>query len=360
MDGSDAQFRLEQDGVCLYCHNAAVHRSLRPATQSEAERRLENWARLIRRKPGRVYDCVLGISGGVDSAFALHLARLLGLRALVVHLDNGWNSPAAARNIHRMVKGCGFHLITHVVDWPEFRDIQRSLIQADVLDIELVTDHAFYALLYRVARAHNIRFSLTGNNNATESFMPPGWNWNKHDLRNLRAIHAAWGTIPIRSTPVMGFWTRLLSERLGFWCRPVHLLNDWVYRQTDALRVLSDEYGYEYCGGKHYESVFTKFYQAHILPRKFGIDKRRVHYSSLICNDELTREAALEMLQREPYGAQELEMELPFVLRKLQLSEEEFEVYLRRPPVSHLRYPSDRYIYDWLSRVRRWMRNWLR
>ncbi len=353
MDASDALLQLDSQGVCNHCRNTEIVAKGRPQTEHEAESRLDSLARRIRDdRKGNDYDSILGISGGTDSAYTLHLAKELGLRPLVVHLDNGWNSEAAVFNIKRLVDGCGYDLYTHVVNWPEFRDIQRSLLLASVLDVELVTDHSFFALLFRIAREKKIKYSLLGNNCATESFMPRGWNWNKGDLRNLKAIHQKFGTKPIKTLPTLNFWVRLVYEKLGMLCKPVYLLENSLYRQGRALEILGEKYGYRYCGGKHYESIFTKFYQAYILPKKFGIDKRRVHFSSLITNGELSRQHALERLALPAYDPAELRVDYPFVIKKLGFSAAEFEALMQQAPVSHDVYPSDKKMVDlstWLK-----------
>lgn len=353
MDSSDPDLILDERGVCLYCHTTSIISQKRPKTPQEAIQRLETVAEKIRKDGhGRQYDCIIGISGGVDSAYTTHLAHQLKLRPLMVHLDNGWNSELAVANIKRIVDKCGFDLHTHVVNWPEFKDIQRSLLLASVLDVELVTDHSFFALLTDIARKNKIRYSLSGNNTATESFMPESWNWLKSDLRNLKAIQARFGTRPIKTLPTLNFWIRLAYERLGLICKPIYLLEDCIYRKSEALALLESEYGFRYYGGKHYESTFTKFYQAYILPRKFGIDKRRVHLSSLITNGEITRQQALVELDTPVYPESELRKEMSFVLRKLGFSKEEFEAIMASPPVPHDHYPSDIKIY----RILRWLK----
>lgn len=353
MDGSDPDLTLDAKGVCHYCHITDIAAAKRPKSRAESESRLESIAGEIRKRgKGKEYDSILGVSGGLDSAFTMHLAKELGLKPLVVHLDNGWNSELAATNIKRIVDKCGYDLHTHVVNWPEFRDIQRSLIKASVLDIELVTDHAFFALLMKLAREKDLKFSLVGNNGATESFMPPSWNWIKSDLRNLKAIHAKFGTKPIKTLPTINFWLRLVYERFGLVCKPVYLLDNYIYTRTEAIETLESKYGFRYPGGKHYESLFTKFYQSYILPRKFGIDKRRVHFSSLINNGEMTREQALLELDKPAYPEAELRIDLPFVIKKLGFSAAEFEEIMKAPAVAHDSFPSDRKIYDLL----RWLK----
>ncbi|GMU52104.1 MAG: hypothetical protein AMXMBFR33_12500 [Candidatus Xenobia bacterium] len=346
MDTTDRDITFDEQGICNYCHHVDTMRAKLPTTQAEADERVARLVNRIKRDGrGRRYDCVLGISGGVDSAFTAHLARVHGLRPLVVHLDNGWNSEVAVTNIKNILEKCNFDLHSLVINWEEFRDLQRAFLKASVLDIELLTDHAQFATNFRVARKYNIRYSLAGNNTATESHMPPSWNWIKSDLRNLRGIHRKFGTVRLRTFPQMSFFSYLLSRRLAFWCRPVYLLDNMLYRRDMALETLNREYGFRSYGYKHYESIFTKFYQGYVLPRKWGIDKRRIHFSSLINNQEITREAALETLQSPPYDSEELKIDRPFVLKKLGFSEGEFEAIMQTPPVPHETYASDIKLY---------------
>ncbi|MBS2034823.1 N-acetyl sugar amidotransferase [bacterium] len=352
MDTTDPDIRFDSQGVCNYCLDWDRVRPRRPYTQEDVDRRLARIADEIKRAGrGREYDCVLGISGGVDSAYTCHLAKQLGLRPLVVHCDNGWNSDIAVENIANLLKGCDYDLYTVVIDWEEFLDLQRSFIRASVMDIEILTDHAMFATIFNVAQKHQLRYSLTGCNTATESNMPPTWNWMKSDLRNIKAIHRRYGRVPLKTFPMLNFWKWFAYDRLGLMCKSVPILDSTLYRRDEALRVLRENYGFRGYGAKHYESTFTKFYQAYILPQKFGIDKRKLHLSSLVTNGELTREEALAELEKPLYTELELRREKDYVLKKLGFSESEFDEIMRLPPVPHSAYPTDRPIFDLIRKV---------
>lgn len=352
MNDSDPDIRFDNRGVCNYCLDHDRVRPRRPYTEEDANARLERITSEIRASgKGKEYDCVLGISGGVDSAYACHLAKKYGLRPLVVHCDNGWNSDIAVENIAQLLDGCGYDLYTVVIEWEEFRDLQRAFLKASVLDIEILTDHAMFATIFHVAQKHNIKYSLTGANTATESHMPPSWNWMKSDLRNIKAIHRRFGTVPLKTFPMLNFWKWFFYDRFGLLCKPVPILDSTIYRKDLAIKTLEAEYGFRAYGAKHYESTFTKFYQAYILPQKFGIDKRQLHLSSLVNNGELTRDQALEQLAKPLYAENELRREKDYVLKKLGFSEAEFDELMRQPPVSHYSYPTDRPIYDLIRRV---------
>jgi N-acetyl sugar amidotransferase len=349
LDGSVPNLDLDGDGVCRFCRDyEPILASLRISKDEEA-RRLDEISRRIRRHgANRQYDSILGLSGGVDSSYVAVLARRMGLRPLVVHFDNGWNSELAVENIRLLVDALEFDLHTYVIHWPEFKDLQRSFFRASVVDIEMLTDHAITASMVRLARQFRIRHVLSGVNFATESGMPREWLWFKQDLRNIRAIQRRFGTMKIRSFPTCGNWRWrfiMATGRLRF----VEPLNSIHYLKGRARQCLESEFGWRYYGGKHYESVFTKFYQAYVLPQKFGIDKRRSHLSSLIRNGELDRAEAMAELEQPPYDPEQLRIDRQYVLKKLDFSDQEFDEIMRSPVRCHADYPSDA-DYEWLLR----------
>ena len=349
LDTSVPSLTFDDQGVCRFCREyEPVLASLRVSKQEE-ELRLAEISRRIRSHAGnREYDSILGLSGGVDSSWVAVLAKRMGLRPLAVHFDNGWNSELAVENIRLLVDALDFDLHTYVIDWPEFKDLQRSFFRASVVDIEMLTDHAITASMVEFARRFKIRHVLSGVNFATESGMPREWLWFKQDLRNIRAIQRRFGTRKIRSFPTCGNWRwRIITAtgRLQF----VEPLNHIRYRKDEARKALETEFGWRYYGGKHYESVFTKFYQAYVLPEKFGIDKRKSHLSSLIRNGEMTREEAVAELEKPAYDPDELRIERAYVLKKLDFSEAEFDRIMSEPVRSHADYPSDE-DYEWLLR----------
>lgn len=298
---------------------------------------------------GRDYDCVVGVSGGVDSTYTALTVKRLGLRALAVHLDNGWDSEMAVSNIESVVTKLGFDLYTWVINWNEFRDLQLAYFKAGVVDLEVPTDHAIIAALFLVARRYGVKHIFTGHNIVTEGFLPEGWVHNKMDYRNLAAIHRRFGTVPLRTFPslVLGrylYYTRVLGLEL------VPILDYMPYRKTDAQAELEQELGWRDHGSKHFESIFTRFYQAHILPEKFGIDKRKSHLSTLVNSGQITREEAIARMTSPPYpSVEQLATDREYVLKKLGFSEETWAAYMRRPRVPHEAYPS--YL-TWYRRVR--------
>lgn len=339
MDTFAPGIEFDDSKVCNYCKSHEYKVGIAPFSQPGAPEALAGQVQRIRSQRRGDYDSIVGLSGGVDSSYVAYQAVRLGLKPLAVHFDNGWNSELAVKNIEQIVKRLELDLLTFVIDWEEFRDIQRSFFKAHVIDIEMVTDHAIFAAMYRIAHEHKIRHILSGTNAQTESIMPAAWQHFKFDLRNLKAIHRRYGTLPIRRYPTLSVWG-MAWDHYVWGAKSVSILNYLPYRKFEAMRTLQSELGWQYYGGKHYESVFTKFYQAHILPTKFGVDKRRIHLSDLIMNGEIARDEALRELEQPLYDPTQLELDRAYVCKKLGFSEAEFVAYLDVPPVSHYDYPS--------------------
>ena len=329
----------DESGICNYCKFHEAKNRIAPYSRTGASKALEVQIEKIRSSCYGDYDSIVGLSGGVDSAYVAFQAVNLGLKPLAVHFDNGWNSELAVKNIEKIVKSLGLDLMTFVIDWEEFRDIQRSFFKAHVIDIEMVTDHAIFAAMYRIAREKRINYILSGTNVQTESIMPPAWQHFKFDLKNLKAIHNRHGTLPIKRYPTLSIWGMAWNHYISG-VKSISILNYLPYQKKEAMKSLQANLGWQYYGGKHYESIFTKFYQAHILPVKFGVDKRRIHLSDLVMNKELTREEALIELTKPLYAPIELEQDRSYVCKKLGFTEKEFRSYLNAPPVSHYEYPT--------------------
>jgi N-acetyl sugar amidotransferase len=347
LDTSDPDLTFDANGVCSYCTEVGKNISNYIFTAEKEQENLRQMVSQLKSEQKGDYDSILGVSGGVDSSYLMHICRTMKLNPLIVHFDNGWNSEMAVSNIKKIIEKCGFHMETYVIDWPEFKDLQRSFFKAGVLDIELLTDQAIVATMFKIRRKHGIKYVLSGTNYRTEYGMPPSWLWRKFDHRNIQDIQNKFGTRKIKTFPIIRSWQFQLIKMFGLGGQFVEPLNMINYRKTDAMQLLKDEYGWEYYGGKHYESVFTKFYQAYVLPVKFGIDKRKAHLSSLIRNQEITREEALAELEKPLYQTVELKREKEYILKKLGFTEKEFDAMMNEAPKSHLDYKSD----DWMFKV---------
>ena len=254
---------------------------------------------------GKQYDCIIGVSGGVDSSWALSLAVDHGLRPLAVHMDNGWNTELAQNNIANLVRGLGVDLHTHVIDWPEYRGLMEAFFAADVVDVELLYDNAMLAVNFEAAARHGVKYILGGTNVATEGMrMPPSWNWLKYDKRNIKSIAKRFGGPKLKTFP--SIWDGGLHRRILRGTRWLSFLDHFDYRKGDALQSLQGRFGYKPYPFKHYESVFTRFYQGYILPHKFGIDKRRLHLSVLVLNGEMSRDEAMAAVEGIAYESDKL------------------------------------------------------
>lgn len=358
MDTTVADIVFDERGVCNYCRAFEAKLQAAHAEGTAAASRREQFIADVKAAGRRHdYDCVVGVSGGVDSSYVLYLTVKHGLRPLAVHLDNGWNSELSTHNIANLVRRLNVDLYTHVIDWEENRDLQRSFFAAHVVDIELLMDNAMYALNYQQASARGIRWILAGTNLATEGMgMPPGWNHYKFDERNIRAIQRRFGSLPIKTHPVMSTFDFVWYEYVRR-IRWISFLDYFSYEKAAALETLQRDCDYKPYPYKHYESVFTRFYQGYILPRKFGYDKRRGHLAALVVTGQMTRDAALQMLQESPYPdpAQE-QQDRAFVLKKLGFSEREFSTYMSAPAVPHAAYGTEEPFYRTLLRINRFLK----
>ena len=338
MDESDPDISFDSKGICSY--HKIVHDKLRNVEVQRSLDSLESIAKKIKQEGvNKEYDCLIGLSGGVDSSYITLLAGELGLKPLIVHFDNGWNSELAISNIEKLINKYNFDLHTLVVDWEEFKDIQLSLFKAGVPNIEMVTDHAISATLYKISKRFKIKYLLSGSNVATESILPQAWGHDSSDFKHIKAIHKKFGGSKIKTYPSLTVFKRI-RYRLMSNIIKVNLLNYIDYSKEYAISRLEKEVGWEYYGGKHYESVFTKVFQAYILPKKFGFDKRKAHLSSLICNGEMTREEALLELEKPLYAEKELKSDIEYLIKKWGITIDQFNEILNSPPKSHNDYPT--------------------
>jgi N-acetyl sugar amidotransferase len=341
----DPAISFDGNGVCNYCREYATFEdSIVIKGEKGAKRLKELVANIKEDGKGKPYDSILGLSGGVDSSYVALKASQLGLRPLVVHFDNGWNSELAVKNIESIIKKLNFDLHTLVVDWEEFRDLQLAFIRASVVDIEIVTDHAILATLYKLAIKYRIKYILSGTNYVTEAILPPSWIHPKGDYIHIKALQKKWVGKPFRTYPLLDAVTRIKADLSNI--QTVSMLNYLDFNKDAAKQEMIKEFGWRDYGGKHYESVFTRFYQGYILPRKFGIDKRKAHLATLICSGQITRDMALEELAKPVYDEALLRTDYDFVIKKLGLSQEAFDVIMKQPVCPHGNYPVERGIYE--------------
>jgi N-acetyl sugar amidotransferase len=348
MDETAQDIAFDEQGICNYCTIFLAKKAKHIAwDEEERQRRLNALIAMVKRS-GRAkrYDCIVGLSGGVDSSWALVKAIELGLKPLAVHMDSGWNSELAQNNIANLVRTLGVDLHTHVIEWPEIRGLMEAFFAADVIDVEVLYDNAMLAVNYQQAAKYGLKYILAGTNIATEGVdIPRGWNWYKSDKRNIVGISRRFGgpklrTFPAISTMAMARYVIVKGIR---W---ISFLDYLDYKKLDALEVLKRDYGYKPYPHKHYESVFTRFYQGYLQPYKFGVDKRKPHLSSLIMNGEISRDEALHQAQGIAYPSEkDMESDRLYFIKKMGWSEEKFDDYMRRPEKPHDAYPSEAAFY---------------
>lgn len=351
MDTSASDIVFAADGTCNFCTDFLAQARWQPPPPEA----LRATVKRVREagKHSR-YDCVVGVSGGVDSSWVLHKTVELGLRPLAVHMDNGWNSELAQNNIANLVQALNVDLVTHVVEWEEYKDLMQQMFDADVIDVELLYDNAMLAVNYGTAAHFKTRFILGGTNAATEGIrMPLGWNWFKWDKRQIRHFARATHLGRLVTFPAIGTLGYMWS-RWGRQIQWLSLLDQMPYEKDVALGELKRLYRYKPYPFKHYESVFTRFYQGCLLPEKFGVDKRRVHLSALVASGQLDRATALRMCEGIAYPDEaSLQDDRDYFLKKMRWSDADLNAYLARPPRAHDRYPTERGLWNRFERIYR-------
>jgi len=343
-DSGDGHISFDEHGVCNYCREYIRKEKHRPIEKQQLVKLEKMVTQIKRTSKAKDYDCIVGLSGGLDSSYLLYYARQLGLNPLAVHYDCGWNTEKAVKNIELLLTALSIDLHTYVVDWEEFRDVQLAYLKAGVVDLEIPTDHSFMAALYHVAAKYKIRHILTGHNIVTESVMPHSWVYNKGDATNLRSIHKKYGTIAkLRSFPTLGLWRKFYYYNvLGIenHC-PLNYIN---YNKEAAKAILADAIDWQPHPVKHGESVWTRFYQCYILPNRFGIDKRKAHLSNLICSGQVNKQEAMEELRKPVYDEDLLKTDMEFILKKFDITSAQMEEFMRQPQKKHEDFSTDRRI----------------
>ena len=349
MDTTDARITFDSHGVCDHCRTfeSEIMPKWDPYCLDDSKL-LALGEAIKKRSRGRDFDCLMGMSGGVDSSYLLHLAvTKLKLRPLVFHVDAGWNSQEATNNIQRMIEGLNLDLFTEVINWEEMKDIQLAFFKSGVPHIDTPQDHAFFATMYRFAAEHGVKDILTGGNYSTECVRNPiEWMYYQSDVRQLRAIHKKFGVRKLKTFPTTSIvWHKIYLPyirgiRLS---RPLDLMK---YDKEEATKILEAKYGYQRYPQKHFESRFTRFYEGFWLPTRFGFDTRKVQLSSLILTGQISRDEALDILSEPAMTDEQVKREFEYVAAKLDVGGEELQRYLEMPKYSFRDYQSQQGIYS--------------
>ena len=348
LDTSETAIAFDSKGVCQYCNTyfTLSETKNRKSSEQNTQQKLHEHIEQI-KKDGRnkEYDCIIGVSGGVDSSYVAYLSKQYGLRPLAVHLDNGWDAELAVKNIENICKKLDIDLYTHVINWEEFKDLQLSFLKASVANAEAPSDHAIFSILYLMANKYGIKWIIDGVNHATEyvreGVETAGYTYT--DLTQIKGIHKKFGKMPLKSYPTMSYYRKLYYRHL-LGIKQFSILDYVEYNKEVALKLLHDQLEWRSYGAKHHESLFTKWHQVVYLVQKFGYDKRKLHLSDLVLSGQISRETALLEIAKPPLPQNEqIELE-EYVQKKMGLTKEEYQQILSAAPRSYRDYPNDEWI----------------
>ena len=334
MDNSDSEISFDQNFVCDHCRT--FKEKIEPNWKAKLldEKYLNDLIKDIKKKSrNKEYDCIIGMSGGIDSSYLVYLAVVeMGLNPLVFHVDAGWNSQIAVNNIEKIIDNLNLDLFTEVINWKEMRDLQLSFFKSGVPHIDAPQDHAFFATMYKYASKYNIKYILTGGNYSTECIRnPKEWMYYQSDLKQLKDIQKKYGSVKLKTFPTTSIlWHKVWLPYIKN-IRLVRPLDYYIYDKKKAMDLLSKKFSWQPYPQKHFESRFTKFYESYWLPERFGYDVRKVQLSSLILTQQITRKEALEVIKKPPYNEEEINNEIQFVANKLEISVKELNSYLKLP-----------------------------
>jgi N-acetyl sugar amidotransferase len=356
MDTTDSKIAFDEKGICDHCNTfyTDIKPNWNPNDKGWAE--ISKIADDIKKEgEGKDFDCIIGMSGGIDSSYLVYLAKeKLGLRPLVFHVDAGWNSQQAVHNIEQIVDRLELDLYTEVIDWEEMKDLQLSFFKAGVSHTDTPQDHSFFATMYKFAAKHKIKHILTGGNYSTECIRNPlEWMYFQSDARQIKDIQKKFGTKKLKNFPL----TNILWHKIYLpYFKGIKLyrpLDFMPYDKEEATQFLVDNLGYQRYAQKHFESRFTRFYEAFWLYKKFGFDTRKVQYSSLIVTGQMTRDEALERLKTPAYDPETIDDDFNYIANKLGITSTELKGYLNAPNKTYKDYKNQQSIYDWGAKIMR-------
>ena len=341
MDTSDPEITFDNNGFCNHCTEFINETSKNIYHGKETDLQLEKIVSEIKRKGKKnKYDCLIGVSGGVDSSYVAYLTHKLGLRTLAVHLDNGWNSEEAVLNIKNLCNRLKIDYSSYVLEWEEFSDLQLAVLRSSIVEVEIPTDIAILGALHKIAAKHNIKYIISGGNFATEGILPKKWFYNPKDLTLLKAIHKKFGKKRIKTFPYFDY-KKEIYYKFFKGIKMFYLLNYVSYEKEKVMNILKQKLDWKYYGGKHYESKFTGFVQSYYQYEKFNLDYRRATFSTQICAGTMKRDEALKELNKKPYNQEKINLEIEYISKKLGIEKSEFLEIFNAPKKSYKNYPND-------------------
>ncbi|WPD21316.1 MAG: N-acetyl sugar amidotransferase [Candidatus Electrothrix scaldis] len=348
MDTTDPEIVFDEKGQCHHCrsYQQKVHKLTYQGKASDHDFKLLTEQVKIDGKTAS-YDCVIGVSGGVDSSYTCYLAKRLGLRPLAVHMDNGWNSREAVKNIKTICNSLEIDYVSHVLNWEEFKDLQLAFLKASIVEMEIPTDVAIQYALHKVAAENGVKYILSGGNMAGEAILPRTWFYYPKDSKLLKSIHRKYGTKKISTYPTFDYLDEIYYKFIKG-IRILYPLNYVPYSKPDAMKTLEEKLGWVKYGGVHHESMFTRIVLSYLQPTKFQVDYRKCTLSAQICNGIISRKEALAQLENLSYDPDKIQEEKAYVAKKFGLSLAEFEKILSLPPKSYRDYPNNEKLLDFL------------
>lgn len=349
MDTTDSKIEFDENGVCDHCRN--FENNIKPYWKPKENRfdELEEIADKIRKAgKGKDYDCILGLSGGADSSYLAYVAKeIMHLRPLIYVVDTGWNLNVAVENIEKIVKGLDLDMYTEVINWKEMADLQLAFFKSSISSCDQPQDHAIFAGLYNYAVKHGIRYVLTGSNQATEFIRPPVEWLYMNDIVLLKDIHKKFGTVPLKTYPLCGMVKYKIFYKYFYRMERVYPLDYVVYDKEEAMQLLNEKYGWLKYENKHYENVFTRFFEGYYLPHKFGFDTRKNVFSNEILAGTMTRDEAIERLGKPAYDTDQMQLDKEYIAKKLGITPEEFDDIIEQPNKTPHDYKNE----EWITKL---------
>ena len=341
MDTTDPTIVFDENGYCNHCNDALKNK---PITLEETDNHSFNEIinTLKQQGKGKKYDCILGISGGIDSSYLAYLLSKENLRILGVHIDAGWDTEISSRNLKLLCENCNIELKNIKINEEEMMDLQRSYFLSEVINQDVPQDHAFFAELYHYMIKEKQKYFISGHNWATESITPIAWGFDAYDSTNIKAIHKKYGRIKLKEYPFLSFYENRIKIPYIYKIKKLRPLNCIKYNPNEALKTLEKEVGFKYYGSKHNESVFTRLLQTYIQPKKYGFEKRRAHLSSMIVSGLISRDEAIKILEQPAESEEQIENDINVVTEKMKISREEFDKIINSGKiVNHLEFKNE-------------------